>query len=166
MVLRAPTGEDVAAYAKLFGDEDTARYIRDRGPTGAKAIADEIGEYAVDFDQGWAIYWSCIEKQTDMFVGFAAMHEPNSRTPILSYAILPDKRRQGFATEAIQAVLSYASTLPGVDAIVAHVHLDNEPSVVLLRSLGFEDMGNVQLPGGTRRGFRWARRLLADSPEQ
>jgi RimJ/RimL family protein N-acetyltransferase len=57
----------------------------------------------------------------------------------ISYGILPEHWRHGYAREAIRALLAWVfERLPDVEVIVANTKADNEPSRRLLDALGAE----------------------------
>ena len=64
----------------------------------------------------------------------------------LGFAFLPAWRGQGLAREAAEAVLRLAREHLGLARIVAIVTPSNEPSLGLLRRLGFSDEGTIQVP--------------------
>jgi ribosomal-protein-alanine N-acetyltransferase len=61
----------------------------------------------------------------------------------IGYGILPEHRRQGYATEAVEALIGWARA-QGIDHFVASVAPGNEPSLAIIRKLGF-----------VRTGERW-----------
>ena len=69
---------------------------------------------------------------------------------------------QGYASEAMQAVLSYAAT-QGLRRLLARTHLGNRRSESLLEKLGFEEEGLLRghvLRDGERRDCRLFGLLL------
>ena len=58
----------------------------------------------------------------------------------LGYTVFPDHRRRGFATEAVRGLLGYARE-HGIHRFVASVGPENEPSLRLVRGLGFVAVG-------------------------
>jgi [ribosomal protein S5]-alanine N-acetyltransferase len=58
----------------------------------------------------------------------------------IGYSIEPEHRRQGYATEAVQALLDWARA-EGITHFVASVAPDNEPSLAIIRTLGFVRTG-------------------------
>lgn len=149
LILRAPRSGDAAGYEELHRDPTAAPFL------GDALSASAIVEFTVEFEKDWAINWTIVEKTQGRFVGTIALHEPKSRNPILSYAILKQARRKGLATEAIQAVLAHAATQPQITEVIAHTHLANDASIGLLRKLGFTATGEVDRPAGLRKEFRW-----------
>jgi ribosomal-protein-alanine N-acetyltransferase len=58
----------------------------------------------------------------------------------IGYGIQPEHRRQGYATEAVEGLIGWART-EGIDHFVASVSPDNEPSLAIIRKLGFVRTG-------------------------
>lgn len=73
----------------------------------------------------------------------------------IGFAFLPPYRAQGYAREAAEAVLGWAERL-GMQRVVAIVTPSNEPSIGLLRRLGFAHEGEVAHNGETLLLLGWA----------
>ena len=58
----------------------------------------------------------------------------------VGYTIFGDHRRQGYAGEAVRALLDWARA-QGIDHFVASVGPQNEPSLAIVRRLGFREVG-------------------------
>jgi RimJ/RimL family protein N-acetyltransferase len=58
----------------------------------------------------------------------------------IGYTIFPEHRRQGYAGEAVAALLEWARAR-GINRFVASVGPGNEPSLKLVRRLGFVEVG-------------------------
>jgi [ribosomal protein S5]-alanine N-acetyltransferase len=58
----------------------------------------------------------------------------------IGYTVFPEHRRQGYATEAVQALLG-AAEAQGIRRFVASVGPENEPSLAIVRRLGFVEVG-------------------------
>ena len=59
----------------------------------------------------------------------------------LGYGVLEPWRRQGMATEAIGALISWAREVHGVTRFVVSISPENEPSLALAAKLGFRKIG-------------------------
>jgi RimJ/RimL family protein N-acetyltransferase len=59
----------------------------------------------------------------------------------VGYTVFPEHRRQGYATEAVRALLAWARE-QGVGHFIASVAPHNEPSLRLVRRLGFAEVGS------------------------
>jgi len=60
----------------------------------------------------------------------------------IGYTLLPAARGQGYAIEAVRAMLAWATREHGVRRFRASVAPDNEPSLRLIRKLGFVQTGS------------------------
>jgi len=59
----------------------------------------------------------------------------------IGYAVVPAARGMGFAREAVEVLMEWAQSQPGVRAIAARVERGNVASVRLLERLGFAREG-------------------------
>jgi RimJ/RimL family protein N-acetyltransferase len=59
----------------------------------------------------------------------------------VGYTIFEPFRRRGYATEAVKGILGWAHEEHGVRHFVASIGPDNEPSLALVRRLGFRQTG-------------------------
>jgi RimJ/RimL family protein N-acetyltransferase len=58
----------------------------------------------------------------------------------IGYSIVPERRGHGYATEAVEGLIGSARTV-GIRHFVASVAPDNEPSLAIIRKLGFVRTG-------------------------
>jgi ribosomal-protein-alanine N-acetyltransferase len=59
----------------------------------------------------------------------------------IGYTIFEPYRGQGYATEAVRALIEWASGERGIRRFVASVAPDNAPSLAIVRKLGFVEVG-------------------------
>jgi RimJ/RimL family protein N-acetyltransferase len=97
--------------------------------------------------QQWLARAVVLRDQGRMMVGNAGFHgAPGVNAPgepralEIGYGILADYRGRGYATEAVEGLLGWART-EGIDHFVASVAPDNEPSLAIIRKLGFVRTG-------------------------
>jgi ribosomal-protein-alanine N-acetyltransferase len=81
-------------------------------------------------------------------IGHIGFHGPpgtnarrDAKAVEVGYTVFPAHRRQGYATEAVRALLAWAEE-EGTRRFIASVAPDNEPSLRLVRRLGFEEIGS------------------------
>ena len=96
--------------------------------------------------------WIFIEKSTNQVIGDGGFKgNPNAYGEIeIGYEIIESKRKKGYATEAIDALIDWAFTQPEVKYILAKCDPENIPSQNLLKKLGFGFAGlenNMQIYG-------------------
>jgi ribosomal-protein-alanine N-acetyltransferase len=102
--------------------------------------------------QRWLARAIALRDEGHRLVGNAGFHgEPGvnaagvPRALEIGYGILPEHRRRGYATEAVQGLLGWART-QGIDHFVASAAPDNEPSLAIIRKRGFVRTGEHMDP--------------------
>ncbi|MDT0274990.1 GNAT family N-acetyltransferase [Blastococcus goldschmidtiae] len=87
-----------------------------------------------------AVVW---DPERRLAVGRAGFHgPPDDRGMVeVGYSIDPEHRRRGYARAAVRSLLDRAAREPGVRIVRASVGPANEPSLRLVRSLGFAVVG-------------------------
>jgi ribosomal-protein-alanine N-acetyltransferase len=83
--------------------------------------------------------WVMIEAEGNTVVGdIGFIRPPDAAGEIeVGYSVVPSRRRRGYATEALRALVAWAFDQPTVTAIVAGTDPENAPSQRVLRSAGF-----------------------------
>ena len=70
-----------------------------------------------------------------------------TRQAEIGFVVTRTYRRQGYAREAVSALLKQLAVSGDYDSVKATCYMDNLPSAALLRSLGFEERPYTQLDG-------------------
>lgn len=83
--------------------------------------------------------WAVCKRSNDRCIGMVNYHRRDTRNRRLQlgYIIAPKHQRNGFATEAIRAVLNYCAEQLNIHRVEALIHPDNLASLRLAESLGF-----------------------------
>lgn len=91
---------------------------------------------------GRAMVWTDPEG-TRRVVGIIGFHgPPDSQSRLeIGYRVDTGHRRRGYAREAVRAMFDWAAAEHGIRRFIASVSPTNEPSLNLVRSLGFEQTG-------------------------
>ncbi len=89
-----------------------------------------------------------VDRDAGEMIGHAGFHGPPGRNGIgkadaleIGYTVFPAFRRRGFATEAVSALIDWARSEHGVRDFIASVASGNEPSLGVVRKLGFVRTG-------------------------
>lgn len=98
------------------------------------------------FDGGLYLISKSASHETVGFVGWQERREDKRDVGYYAIGVLPEYRRQGFAKEAVQAIIREKSA--GVDEVRAMVCAHNEPSKRLARSLPVTLIEKVASPKG------------------
>jgi RimJ/RimL family protein N-acetyltransferase len=85
--------------------------------------------------------------ETRELIGHVGFHGPPGINSLkapdaveVGYTIFPEHRRKGYATEAVVGLLDWARA-QGIHRFVASVGPGNEPSLAIVRRLGFVEVG-------------------------
>jgi RimJ/RimL family protein N-acetyltransferase len=98
--------------------------------------------------QPWLARAITLRRDERPFLGFAGFHGPPGVNALgredaveLGYRVEVAYRRRGYATETVEALMRWARDERGVRAFIASVAPDNEPSLAIVRKLGFRHVG-------------------------
>ena len=155
---------DAAQVFPLMRDAEVMAFW-DVGEIDDPDVIDAIVQGNVaEMAQGRAIYWSMRGLDDEAFVGVCDLSEIDRRHRRAEIGFLLSREAwgQGFALEAMRAILTYAAT-SGLSRLLARTHLGNRRSDALLEKLGFEQEGLLRghvLRDGERRDCRLFGLLL------
>ncbi|MBV9693527.1 MAG: GNAT family N-acetyltransferase, partial [Alphaproteobacteria bacterium] len=116
LILRGHMLEDFPAYAQMWADPQVTRFIG-----GSPLSEEEAWAKFLRVAGHWALlgygFWSIVEKASGTRIGEAGVlgmkrdMEPSFHdVPELGWGLLPSAQGQGFAGEAMRAILSWAET--------------------------------------------------------
>jgi [ribosomal protein S5]-alanine N-acetyltransferase len=98
--------------------------------------------------QEWSVRAVVLPDAKRPMIGHAGFHGPPGTNAIkapqaveLGYTIFEPFRRRGYATEVARALMEWAEKKHGIRHFVASVGPWNEPSLAMMRRLGFEQTG-------------------------
>jgi RimJ/RimL family protein N-acetyltransferase len=134
--LRASDAERVHAYR---ANPDVARYQSwdTQSLDEVRAFIEAEGTLNCA-EPGWH-QLAIAERSTDHIVGDLGVHilESDLRQVELGFTLAPDAQRQGYATEAVRAILDHLFAAHGKHRVIASTDPRNERSIALLRRVGF-----------------------------
>lgn len=81
--------------------------------------------------------WICLNKEKEERIGVFGIIKGDESVE-LNYLLAPEAQHKGYATEAIRALIDYASKKWDIGKVVAEIHEDNRPSILLAERLGFK----------------------------
>jgi ribosomal-protein-alanine N-acetyltransferase len=88
--------------------------------------------------------WVMIERATNTVVGDVGfLGPPEDGAVEIGFSVLPDRRRRGYASEAVRALLEWVLRQPGVREVTARSDLDNPGSAGVLEGTGFNRTGEI-----------------------
>ncbi|CAH1203679.1 MULTISPECIES: GNAT family N-acetyltransferase [unclassified Paenibacillus] len=137
------TREDYALAASLWEDPEVGKWISSKGYLSEDEVEARL-EQEVKREQELGIqYWPIFEKESGQFVGCCGLRPYKDRERVfeLGFHLTRDQWGKGYATEAARAVIDYAFTQKGAEALFAGHHPANDGSGKVLRKLGFTYQG-------------------------
>lgn len=147
LVLRELTEDDAAFVLQLLTDPDWLRHIGDRGvhSLGDARAYVRGGPQAMRRDHGVGLL---VVERGGVPAGLCGLLRRDGHADVdLGYALLPEHRGAGIASEAARAVLDHACDTLGLGRVVAYVSPGNDASVRVLSGLGFAFEGTTRLGG-------------------
>ncbi|WP_243717177.1 GNAT family N-acetyltransferase [Actinomadura darangshiensis] len=132
LVLRPWTSAEVTAV--LSGDR-RPHWADDFPTEGDRVIAGFIAENPSAL--GAFGQRQIIERSTGLVAGAIGLFWPPGDGRVeFGYGVVESRRGRGYATEAARAIVAFALTAPGVEAVVATVELANPASARVLENAG------------------------------
>lgn len=157
LLIRRPEEEDARALERVFCDPAVMRHLG--GTWTPKKVAEALREWREEWGVDNRSYGVLLKKDTSEPIGTAGFTEnaiPGEPGLDLSWFVLPEHQRQGFATEITNELLRFAFDDLGAERVVAETHPENPASNRVLERLHFECLGERQhrydyLPGFERQ---------------
>ena len=100
-------------------------------------------------------YFATVMMQDDEIVGYASFIQNRMEPHTWLYTdlwVMPQYRRQGYATEIVKAGISHLSAL-GAKRVLCSVDPDNTPSLLLQQSMGFKEIAVEAFEGFETEGL-------------
>lgn len=145
LILRPHRPEDHDAYARLWADPATVRFIGGRPFTRSECwsrILRQIGHWRV---QGFG-FWALEDKATGQLAGEAGFHDLRrdivpafDGVPEAGWALAPAFHRRGLALEAVQAFHDWGDRHLGAGRRVCIIEPDNHASLRIAQAVGYGD---------------------------
>lgn len=167
LVLRGLTRDDHEPIATMWGDPRTTAFIggTPRTPSESwRAVLAGAGLWSV-FGYG---YWVWAERRTERLIGngglawFARGIPELDGVPEAGWALAPDAWGQGYATEAMQAVLTWADAQHAFPAMRCIIDPGNVASGQVATKLGFTRVREVPFADATT--VLWERSAPPSQP--
>ena len=139
--------DDAPFIYELVNDPDWLRYIGDRNVHNVNDTKNYLmkGPIASYAQHGFGLYLIRLKKD-NIRIGICGLLKRDTLPDVdVGFALLPEYRGKGYATEAAQAVIDYGENRLGLKRIVAIAAPDNETSARVLEKLGFHFKGMIRL---------------------
>ena len=153
--LRGQRVEDLEECAAMWGDPEVTRHIGGRPFTREEVwsrLLRDVGHWAL---LGFG-YWIIEDKAAGRFVGqagFADFHreiEPSlGGAPEIGWALARWAHGQGFATEAVRAIVAWGEARFGARRTVCVIDPENAASIRVAHKCGYREFARGRYKGAT-----------------
>lgn len=138
LVLRRPTATDLdAIYARYASDPAVVPYV---GFPAHRSIADTRAFLALS-DEQWKRWpggpYAISSREDGRLLGGTGFAFETAQRAMTGYVLAKDAWGQGYATEALRAIVALAPSL-GIRRLYALCHVDHRPSARVLEKCGFD----------------------------
>lgn len=150
LLLRAPGERDSGMYALFYGDAEASVFYGGPLPEVASwsRLARDLGHWSL---RGYGM-WVIERRDAGEGVGVCGLYWPTGwPRPELTWWILPQHRRQGFALEASLAAIRFGHETLGWSRVETHCDDDNAGARSLISALGGVKITRERFPDGQSR---------------
>lgn len=145
--LRPIAAGDAAAVFRLAGDADVARWSHAiPHPLPMPAVEGFIRQSIIDRAKGEAVTYAVIRDGDGAFLGGLTLRLTGPHGADLGFWFGRPFWNQGYATEAVRAVLRYAFADLGRHEVIALCHPDNAASLKVQAKCGMVPLGRITHP--------------------
>jgi [ribosomal protein S5]-alanine N-acetyltransferase len=150
LILRGPLAADFPVYRGFFADAVASHAYG--GPMSAdrawRVLATDLGHWAL---RGYG-RWSVVERASGQMVGGCGLWWPEGYPRSeLTWWIIPQAPRLGYAFEASQAAVRFGYRTLGWALVETHMDDQNEPARLLAEKLGGSVIARDVFPDGVER---------------
>ncbi len=150
LILRALGNADLEAYTAFYGDAAASKfYGGPLAPDGAwRKLATDIGHWAL---RGYGM-WAVVTRNDGRTIGGCGLYLPEGwGRRELTWWILPEARRQGYAAEASGLAINFGYDALGWPQVETYMLDSNEPARRLVEKLKGRKITRETFPDGESR---------------
>ncbi len=147
--LRPLSRADSPAIFRIMNDPETMRFWDWPAMTDPETAAEAVAAQMDAAEAGMAIYWAVCAGEAPIGSCDLAEIDRHHRRAEVGFIFARDAWGNGYAQEAMKAVMAHAFGPLGLERLVARIHAKNESSRRLLTRLGFTYEGTLR--GHVRR---------------
>ncbi len=158
VTLRPLNAEDADALFQIYSDPEVMRFYDLLPFTDIKQAGDLLTRMENDRKSGQTIQWGILLAGENKLIGTCGFRfdHPN-RIATLGFELGRLWWRRGLMKEALVAMIEHTYTAWEINRLQATTDLDNAASIVLLKSLGFQEEGILRQWGFWKSDFHDVR---------
>jgi ribosomal-protein-alanine N-acetyltransferase len=147
ILLKSISMEDKEFIFRQFSNDIVNKHLFDAEPMNALSEAEELIRFYTMPEPRGQHRWILIRKEDGVKMGTCGFHcydRPNKRTEV-GYDLDPAYWGCGYMLEAMHKIISFAKASMDIMEISACIHTENQPSIHLVKKLGFINTGFEQV---------------------
>lgn len=140
-----PQPDDLALLQKILGDPTMMAFLG--GILATELIHKRLDGWQTNWKAGKSLCGIVEERESGKRIGSASIHPstvPGKPGGELSYMILPECQRRGYATEMSRGLIDYAFQVLKLDQLLITANPENEASHKIAKRLGFQCLGESE----------------------
>ncbi|HBN83935.1 MAG TPA: N-acetyltransferase [Clostridiales bacterium] len=143
LTLKCISQDDREFIYRHFSDDCVNEFLFDAEPIQTMEQADEIIRFYTDPVPAFWHRWIIIRKEDGVKIGTCGFHrwDQNKDTVEIGYDMSPEYWGKGYAIEAVGRLIEFTKDVLGVKKVHAHIYIQNDRSVNLVKHLGFKPTG-------------------------
>jgi len=143
LLLRELTLLDAEMMFQYFSKESVIRYFGMDSFENIEQAKTTIQTFKNRYEEGNVFRWGIEKKGTDQLIGTCGFHLINNhhKRAEIGYELDDIYWGKGYASEALQAILTYGFEKLQLIRIAAVVYVENKASQKLLKKAGFQEEG-------------------------
>ena len=155
LIIRPYTASDLPAFVEFMLCPQVTNYLNftpeQTTSEGAKLLLETTLDSYKTAEPLLALVIA--EKQDNMFIGSCGFSPlDDAKNCECFYALLPEYRNRGFATEAMTKLLDYGFKELEINRVIAHINKDNISSIRVAEKLGMKFQSLVDFKGIPEQG--------------
>jgi len=141
--LRCFVEADTEAYIEIMTKPTVTQYLGSGKDCSREDAIAAMARFEAVWDNGYGIF-AVIEQARNKLIGYCGIRQiPDGRVELL-YAYDPSSWGKGYATEAGEAVLTYARENFSLTKVIAMSYPQNVGSISVIKKLGFDSIGQEE----------------------
>jgi RimJ/RimL family protein N-acetyltransferase len=156
LIMRPPSADAFPHYEEFYTDAEASRFYEGPLTVGQawETLAADIGFWQL---QGFGV-WILEQRSDGRLLGGCGFWQGRGWPRELTWWLLPEARRNGYASEASRAAIAHAYNVFGWDHVETYMDDDNEPAhALVLRLGGIENRRETFIDGEDRTIYRIPR---------
>lgn len=143
LLLRELTLLDAEAMFRYFSKESVIRYFGMDSFENIEQAKTTIQTFKNRYEEGSVFRWGIEKKGSGQLIGTCGFHLINNhhKRAEIGYELDDTYWEKGYASEALQAILTYGFESLQLIRIAAVVYVENKASQKLLKKAGFQEEG-------------------------